>query len=124
MIPPCLLCGHEMVVNDNSNVWFDLYCNQHSSPDSSIDNAYQRAHYFRQSKDPNSEIINYSFNIVIDNKMYGLDSYKYIPQTIVMAVVNGFGKNLMTISTFTPLPKTKESLEYIIRRILNLKAFL
>jgi hypothetical protein len=76
-----------------------------------------------------SEIISYCTNIKINNVMYGLDSQSksaLIGAATTQILILRHPKNIELLSTltFTPVPKSKDDLEYIVKRILNLKAFL
>lgn len=70
----------------------------------------------------------YACNIMIDNQLYGIDSFYYLDNPLTKIIIrsntDATWNNLYHFDEFTPLPHNKQEIEKIIRRIINLKAFL
>jgi hypothetical protein len=73
----------------------------------------------------NNELHFYQINIEVDGNLYGFDSYKEGPSTNIVACSSEGKWTLLTrLNYFTPVPKSKEEVETVIKRLFNLKAFL
>lgn len=80
----------------------------------------------------NGNIISYGSNIIINEKLYGLDSYKPHCRSslfgwtkiIVRNDTHSSWESFYQFNDFTPIPSNKQNFEKFIQRIINLKAFL
>jgi hypothetical protein len=101
------------------NTYHEAYCPQHKEDNMS----YMEPNFWCYLNEATEELECYCLNIKIDDVMYGFDSELYpVPQSQIVMISSM--DNLITLKGWTAPYENIEYFENMIRRVLNLKAFL
>jgi hypothetical protein len=123
MTPKCPLCTSNLVTPNKAVFIQEYYCPHHNYDGSPyVDDFFERANCNVDMRI--NEIVSYSINIAIDNHMYGFDTNSVFPRTSILFVKDRMFQKLITLKDFTSFPNSRDDIEHVIKRIINLKVFL